>query len=546
MIFLGDTPDNFLNGPYGAGLANFFSIYSGAAALIGGLTVYAQTSRKRKHLVTLLEIEEKSNRALKLELSEAREEKDAAIGRLPETARDLAEKEISEGNLDLAQRALAGWMGRESETISQMLFMRAEWALGYALGELRAQGLAAAHGYANASQAFRPNFPEAFLLRREIEVLLKLEDNPATATPALADFDREAGEMIERLSLDDRGRFTQMLFEEFEHRMRVGQYHSANLILRVAEGWIPSHDGVRSTAAIVLKIRQSRCARELGRHKEGLAYAENALALCNAHPALDPTGNLRGVALLFHANELYHLGRYDVALAEAKEVVGPQSRAPNLGPEDRGTLAGRSLVAEILARLGRNNEALAEAKAVFDAESRDPSLGPENPQTLISRYLVAAILAGLGRSNEALVEAKAVFDAESRNPNLGPEHPQTLVGRFLIAEILEQLGRFDEALAEAKAVFDAQSRDPNLGPEHPQALNSRYLVAKILEQLGRHNEALAEAKAEFDARSRDPEHPDTQRTVELIREIECSMMKSPGQAAPAVPAQHKSKGSDDL
>ncbi|KKY30900.1 putative kinesin light chain 1 [Diaporthe ampelina] len=119
---------------------------------------------------------------------------------------------------------------------------------------------------------------------------------------------------------------------------------------------------------------------------------------------------------------------------------------------------------------------------------------------------------------DALLKRVVRGQAES----LGPDHPETLVTRMNLALVAQEL-RPDELEAPARAlqgVLAAQVR--LLGDEHPATLNTACNLAQNYQASGRVAEAepLLRLSLGEQRKSLGERHPDTVRTMEMLKELE--------------------------
>jgi hypothetical protein len=321
-----------------------------------------------------------------------------------------------------------------ADRTSEALLRRAEWAVAYAVADVRAAGLVAAEAYATAALVLQPASDSAASLldaivsmrRHRSEMAPSLRESLITLDLRAATSESEPAEIVDAAEAEARWRFSR-------------GYHIAALPL----------------------VRRVVSARLKAAGAEALSTLE---------------------ARALEAKVLNFLGCSAQAASIGYAVALARERHPGLGPRHGSTLASWLFVAPILSALGRSDEALRIADDVAQKRTADPELGVFHPLTLAARFLVAQILTNAGHSKDAVSIAEDVAGKAEQHPDLGPLHPSTIAARFLVAQIYDNLGRSAEALIIAEDVAAKGARHRGLGPLHPSTVISRLFAARLLKQ----------------------------------------------------------------
>ena len=422
-----------LIGPF-AGLYAFMRLKANrrfAMSLTSQSTMQEQLEEANTACDTLKALHEKQDAEL-----------DALEQRLPERFLATLERELAEGNDDLATRAC------------------------YAYLEDNRDALFAAFSH----------------LTRQ-EMLASMADLPAKDRAALLSLARDNARLALAVNPDDAEMAT---YEE--ELAAAAAAAEQGLGVKLADASLRelrwrSRDTLPASYDALIKVFYD--SRDKGRYRTARIAAREALRLARRSGGENSPEAF--IAARCEAEAEKFLGNADKALRQLTKLRD----APTcpFGPEDDDFLALRHLIASCLADQADYEAALMEARAVHAIQELPDKLGPEHPDTLATRHLIARCLSEQGEYEAALKDARAVRAIQERPDFLGPEHPHTLVTRQLIAYCLADQGEYEAALMDARAVHAIQERPDKLGPEHPHTLATRRLIADILIRLGQWQEA---------------------------------------------------------
>jgi tetratricopeptide (TPR) repeat protein len=244
--------------------------------------------------------------------------------------------------------------------------------------------------------------------------------------------------------------------------------------------------------------------RDLGRHKEALTAAEQAVRLCRALAPARPDAFTPNLARSLHslATMLSDVGRPEEALTVSEEAVRLYRAlvASRREAFTRDLAALLNNFANNLNALGRREEALTvveEAVRVYRglAATRPDACTPDLAGSLNN---LANILRALGRRKEALTAAEEAVCLGHALASARPDAftPDLALWLHNLAIMLSDLGRREEALAAAESAVGhyralAEARPDVFTSKLALALNN---LANRLSDLGRRADALATRK----------------------------------------------------
>ena len=239
----------------------------------------------------------------------------------------------------------------------------------------------------------------------------------------------------------------------------------------------------------------------LGRYREALAAAEEAVTICRARADGDPAARQAGLAAALDnlGIQLYRLGRYEEALTATREAVTTYRSlaAGDPSPHGAGLALALSNLGVWLDRQGRHQEALAAAEEAVSVHRALADGDPAAHQAGLALGLtnLGAWLYRLGRYQEALAATEEAVTVYRSLAAGDPVPHQTGLAMALsnLGVWLDRLGRYQEALA---AVEEAVTLRRALADDNPAAHQAELVSALSnlvgsLDRLGRHQEALA-------------------------------------------------------
>ncbi len=229
--------------------------------------------------------------------------------------------------------------------------------------------------------------------------------------------------------------------------------------------------GTTSRLSIAALSSMSRSLMRLGRPREGLRRAEEAVALAREG---DPAQ--LAISLAFLSQALLELKRYPEAVRVQQEAM--QQAIAMYGPESYHTANARAFLGEALVGAERYPEAEAVLRraGAYEMRAKGPGVG--------LGYILALIgTARLHQNRDAVAVLDSAVTIGRRA--LAPDHPD--VQRWItdLAEAQNQAGAYRAAEATAReALLRAEGASDSTGTGRIRAQ-----LARALDGLGRHSEA---------------------------------------------------------
>lgn len=266
---------------------------------------------------------------------------------------------------------------------------------------------------------------------------------------------------------------------------------------RLADADPPAHLPDLAASLSNLSVRLG----ELGRRDEGLAVVEEAVAICRRLGADDPDAHLPDLAISLHnlSIRLGEAGRRAEALAAIEEAVTIRRRLADADPAAYlpDLAVSLSNLSVDLGDAGRRDEGLA---AVEEAVAVHRWLADANPAAYLPDLAGSLInlsnrLGELGRRAEALAAIEEATAIRRRLADADPAAylPDLAVSLSNLSIRLGDVGRGDEGLAAAEesVAIRRQLADSNPAAHLPDLAGSLNNLSNRLGRAGHHDEALA-------------------------------------------------------
>ncbi|TDB73182.1 tetratricopeptide repeat protein [Micromonospora sp. KC723] len=238
----------------------------------------------------------------------------------------------------------------------------------------------------------------------------------------------------------------------------------------------------------------------LGRWEEGLACAEETVAIRRRLAEADPAAHLPALAMALHSlgTHLLDVGRSAQALPVSRQAVDLFRELATADPDEHGPELALVLnsLGIVLSRLGRHAEALAISREAVDLFRE---LAANDPDEYLSglamvQHNLGIRLSRLGRNEEALALGRENVELYRHLVDVDPAAhlPEFALALTGLGARLSHLGRQEEALVpteEAAAIYRRLAETVPAANLPHLALALRNLGIQ-LSKLGRYEEAL--------------------------------------------------------